>query len=162
VFPWCIATHRDRARYGDVCRIISPYRFSMPGRCWVQLCSPAHSMPYTCQRCKCTHAARRHEQREQTRCSWKSRRAALSTEPPHLRRRKTAVGSAGPSPHRSACGTVRSDCLAGWRHASSSNGEGSDIRFFTAAQPEGTCMPPNEDLGLPAPPSASGRVADRI
>ena len=108
------------------------------------------------------HAVTTHEQREQRGCSWKSRRAALSTEPPHLRRRKTAVGSAGPSPHRSACGTVRSDCLAGWRHASSSNGEGSDIRFFTAAQPEGTCMPPNEDLGLPAPPSASRRVADRI
>ena len=42
------------------------------------------------------HAVTTHEQREQRGCSWKSRRAALSTEPPHLRRRKTAVGSAGP------------------------------------------------------------------
>ena len=57
---------------------------------------------------------------------------------------------------------VRSACLAGWRHASSSNGDSYDVRVFTCAQPEGACVHRCEVLGRTAPRSASGRVADGI
>ena len=57
---------------------------------------------------------------------------------------------------------VRSGCQAGWRHASSSDGAGYDVRFFTRAQPEGVFVRVCDDLGLPAPHSAPRRVADRI
>ena len=57
---------------------------------------------------------------------------------------------------------ARSDFLAGWRHASSSNGDSYDVRIFTRAQPEGACVRGCEVLGRTAPRSASGRVADGI
>ena len=57
---------------------------------------------------------------------------------------------------------VRSGYLAGWRHASSSDGAGYEVRVFTRAQPEGVFVRVCDDLGLPAPHSAPRRVADRI
>ena len=60
---------------------------------------------------------------------------------------------------------VRSACLAGWRHASSSNGDSYDVHFFTAAQATArgyVHAAPNEDFGRTAPRSASGCVADAI
>ena len=57
---------------------------------------------------------------------------------------------------------VRSGYLAGWRHASSSDGAGYEVRSFTRAQPEGVFVRVCDDLGLLAPHSARRRVADRI
>jgi hypothetical protein len=102
---WHLAAHRDRTWHGDVHGIISRQRLFMPGRCWVQVCSPAHAIEHTCQRCMCTHAACRHGLRESMRCSWKSRRVAPRTDPSHRRRWESAVGSS-----RSMCS------LLGVRH----------------------------------------------
>ena len=44
----------------------------------------------------------------------------------------------------------------------SSDGAGYDVRFFARAQPEGVFVRVCDDLGQPAPHSASRRVADRI
>ena len=52
--------------------------------------------------------------------------------------------------------TVRSDRA----HASRSNGESYEVRFFTRAQPEGACVRGCEVLGRTAPRSAPRRVAD--
>ena len=105
MISWPLAAHRDRIRHGDVRGIISRHRLFMPGRCWVQLCSPAQAIEHTCQRCMCTHAACRHGLRESMRCSWKSRQVAPRTDPSHRRRWESAVGSS-----RSMCS------LLGVRH----------------------------------------------
>ena len=55
---------------------------------------------------------------------------------------------------------VRSACLAGRRHASSSNGDSYDVRVFTRAQPEGACVRGCEVLERTAPRSAPRRVTD--
>jgi hypothetical protein len=85
--------------------IISRHILFMSGRCWVQLCSPAHAIEHTCQRCMCTHAACHHGLQESMKCSWKSRRVAPRTDPSHRRRWESAVGSS-----RSMCS------LLGVRH----------------------------------------------
>ena len=54
--------------------------------------------------------------------------------------------------------TVRSDRA----HASRSNEEGYDVRFFTCAQPEGACVHRCEVHGRPASASAVRRVPDGI
>ena len=57
--------------------------------------------------------------------------------------------------------TVRSDRV----HASRSNGEGYDVRFFTCAQPEGgegACVHRCEVRGRTASASAARRVPDGI
>ena len=53
---------------------------------------------------------------------------------------------------------VRSDRA----HASRSNGEGYNVRFFTCAQPEGTCVHRCEVRGRTASASAARRVPDGI
>ena len=54
--------------------------------------------------------------------------------------------------------SVRSDRA----HASRSNGEGYDVRFFTCAQPEGACVHRCEVRGRTASASAARRVPDEI
>ena len=54
--------------------------------------------------------------------------------------------------------TVRSDRA----HASRSNGESYEVRFFTRAQPEGACVRAYDVCGWAASPSAVRRAPDRI